>query len=139
MATAGGGFDDAVFEAGEEAGTMRAEPGENVGSETAVVGAGFDELIADRRWEMGDGGVLEPLGELEGEEFAQERSDTDAGNVITAAADVVSFLFIISTIWTVKGQFHEAGEGDDAAAAYLFCNDFREIFQLLVEWCGFSY
>ena len=57
----------------------------------------------------------------------------------TAAADVVSFLFIISTIWTVKGQFHEAGEGDDAAAAYLFCNDFREIFQLLVEWCGFSY
>ena len=175
LAAAGGGFDDAVFEAGEEAGTMGAEPIENVGSEAAVVGSSFDELIADRRWEIGYGGPLtssfvrstmedrpalfpsegergnrrpfhcegrfsdrrwffspfEPLGELEGEEFAEEGAGADAGNIIAVAADAVSFLFIKSTIWTVKGQFHKAVERDNAAGAYLLCNDFPEIFQLL--------
>ena len=44
LAPAGGGFDDAVLEAGEKIGTMVAEPGEYVRGQTAIVCAGFDEL-----------------------------------------------------------------------------------------------
>src|SRR5205823_3660468 len=92
---------------------------------------GFDELIAD--------GIFEPLGELEGEEFAEEGADADAGKIIAPGADGVLFLFIESIIWTIEGQLHEAGKGDNTAGSYLFGDDLREIIQLLAEWCGFSY
>jgi len=44
LAAAGGGFDDAVLEAGVKIGTMVSEPGEDVRRQTAIVGASFDEL-----------------------------------------------------------------------------------------------
>jgi len=83
--------------------------------------------------------LIEPLGELAGEEFAEEGADADAGKIITAGAEAVLFLFIESIIWTIEGQLHEAGKGDNTAGSYLFGDDFGEIFQLLAEWCGFSY
>src|SRR5205823_762822 len=82
---------------------------------------------------------LKPFGELEGQEFAKKGADSDARIIIAAGTDVVSFLFIKSIIWTVKGQLHEPGERYGAPVTYLFFDNFGQFCQLLAEWCGFSY
>ena len=55
---------------------------------------------------------FEPPGELKGQQFAKQWTDADAGVEITPPTDVVIFLFIKSTIWTIQRQFHKLCEGN---------------------------
>jgi hypothetical protein len=75
--------------------------------------------------------VVEPLAKLEGQEFAKERSDTDAGVKVPCPADLVLFRLIKSINWTIKGQFHEAGEGDGSPPSHFGPNNFVQFAQFM--------
>ena len=83
LPAAGGGFEDPVFEGVQEFGAGILERVENVGGEAAVMGAGFEDLSFL-------GHDFEPIGELGGEEFAEERADADAGEKVAFFARVAS-------------------------------------------------
>src|SRR5438093_2376026 len=85
--------------------------------------------------------LLEPLGELEGEQLTEQAADTHAGVIIAVAPcsfrpewrsrlcyagqrGAVLFRFIISINGTIQGQFHEGRKGDGASLFYLVGNFF---------------
>ena len=77
---------------------------------------------------------FQPLRELESEQFSEQRAHRNAGVVMTPLPDAVLFLFIKSTIWTIKRQFHKSRKGDDAVGGYFTRNFFGHLVQLLQ--CG---
>ena len=84
-------------------------------------------------------GRLQPSRKLKGHKLAKKAADARARVVIPAPTNRVFFRFIISTIWTVQGQFDEAGKGNYPLLRYLMCYLFGYLAQVLVVWCGFSY
>ena len=83
--------------------------------------------------------ILQPLRKLKRQQLAKQAAHAHAGVVIAAAPDNVLFSFVISIIWTIERQLHEAREGDGAAVSYLSRDYFGDFAQLLGVWCGFSY
>jgi hypothetical protein len=59
------------------------------------------------------GQSFEPIGKLIGEQLAINRAHADVSVKVSGPANYAGPLLIIATIWTVKGHFHEPGEGDD--------------------------
>ena len=83
--------------------------------------------------------ALEPFRKLERQQLAKQAPHTHAGVVIAAAPDNVLFSFVISTIWTIERQRHEAREGNGASVPYLSRNSFGRLRSIVWRWCGFSY
>jgi hypothetical protein len=96
-----------------------ARPGsEDVGHEPAIVGALFDQGEVIRVPEE-----LPHFGELGGEEFAEDRTDTHVGEEVAATSGPVCPARIVSALWMVKCDGHELVEADrsflgDAAAEF---------------------
>ena len=68
---------------------------------------------------------------MESQELAKKLSDRDTCEEIAVPANAVCFCFIISKIGTIKGQFHEANEGNNTALCKDFAaNDFEEQIHL---------
>ena len=77
----------------------------------AVAGAGFDE-----RERRADG--TEPfghLGELQGEQFAKERTEVDAGDEIARASRTSGGARVVAELGMVEREVHERGHSDGAA------------------------
>src|ERR1017187_10072011 len=83
--------------------------------------------------------LLEPFRKLKRQQFAEQASHTHAGVVIAATSDNVLFPFVISRIWTIECQFHEARKGNGAFGPYLSRNSLTDLTHLLAVWCGSSY
>jgi hypothetical protein len=114
-----GRLDDAVFEAIEKGWALDTEPFEDIPGEPSVVRASLDNLRPSRDTQtLRPFCFLQPIGELEGEQFTEQAADTDAGKKISFLAYHVPFLFVVSINGTVQGQLHEAGEGDGTLFRY---------------------
>jgi hypothetical protein len=122
-----------VFKAREQIGTMVADPCHYIHRQSAIMGATFDDLQPEIFLPHSPSaplpGFSEPFGELESQQFTKKRPDADAGKVIAPGANVVSFLFIESIIWTIQSQLHEPRKGDNARAGNLFGNNFSQFAQ----------
>jgi len=79
-----------------------------------------------------------PFRKLKREQFSEQAAHAHAGVVIAAAPDDVLFSFVISTIWTIERQLHEAREGDSAFVTYFSRNSFAEFVQWFGVWCESS-
>lgn len=62
---------------------------------------------------------LEPFRELVGQQLAEQTPYAHVGEVIAATPNNVLFSLVISTIWTIERERHEAFEGDSAFFLYL--------------------
>jgi hypothetical protein len=60
-----------------------------------------------------------PPSELAGQEVTKYRPDANAGVEVAVPARSVPFPLIVSINRTIKGQFHEAGEGEWPTNCYL--------------------
>jgi hypothetical protein len=68
---------------------------------------------------------------LEGQQLPEEAPYAHVGVVITATSDNVLFSFVISTIWTIEGERHEARKADSASFLYLsrdYLGGFAQLF-----------
>ena len=84
------------------------EPVKNVGGQPAVVRPGFQDLkaigrrLAHSALQALGFPLSQPLRELGGEQFAEQRSDADTGVKAAASSGRVRYLFIISQLWTIE-------------------------------------
>ena len=101
----------------------------------AVMGSGFCYLqisaTAHSRCSVSRVGgkhpILKPLGELGCQQLPKEGPHTDTGEKVSTLANPVLYLFIISTIGTIKRQLHESLKRYCPTDIYLasdFFNDF---------------
>ena len=98
------------------------EPAQDVFGQPAIVGAGFhNPQSAVRRPHL-----LQPFGELEGEQPAKKFANAGAGVEIAMTPRIVFICFIVSMNWTIKGEFHEAREGQNAAFGGFPADDFKQ-------------
>ena len=65
----------------------------------------------------------QPIRELNGQQFTKQMAHTDARVEIPAPPRRVVRAFIVSKIGTVKGQLHEAREGDASPLADFVLNN----------------
>src|SRR5258706_322035 len=117
LPAAGGRFHNSICDGAGEIGPMGLEPLQNVHRKASVVRAGFDDLpvIGGQR--------LEPSGELKREKLAEEAARADAGEVVPFLPRRCVNAFVVSKIWTIQGQLHEAHKRNCPLAGHFFNQD----------------
>lgn len=120
-------FQDAIFDLFEQNRVMKQQPVQDISGEFAIMRAGFDDLQSGtvHFWRF------QPFCKLDGQQFAEEISDTDAGDEIATAADSVLLRFIIPSFRTVKSEVHEAGKRNKAFAQNFFADSVGGHFHCL--------
>src|SRR5436190_4018 len=100
-----GRLDDAVVQLLEEPGAGLPEPAQDIGGQLAIMRPGLSDFAGAQR--------LQPVRKLEGQQPPEERAHAHAGEKVARAPNSAFGLLVVSRIWTVQGQIHEAGERND--------------------------
>src|ERR1700704_6428478 len=96
---------------------------QDVGCETAISGACFDEIERrDRRTALAGGEDVCHLGDLSREQLTKDRSDIDAGKKIARAAGSLGRAGIVAQLGMIERQIHERGHREWPA----FVNELRD-------------
>jgi len=128
-------LNDAITNLFKHIGAMRLEPVQNISRQLSIVWASLDNPQFPGR----DFHPLEPFCKLKCQQLAEQRARTHTRKKIARPSNLVLFLFIISTIGTIKGQLHKTPKRDDTFSCNFRSNFLDGINQVLVVWCGFSY
>lgn len=94
----------------------RPEGGEDIKSQSAIVGSGFNH------YRLGNGQIPHPAGKLARQQFPEQGSNRHAGKEVACSADSFPTVFIETEAGRVEGQFHEPGEGNESPAVCLLLN-----------------
>ena len=82
--------------------------------------AGFGQLQRTRAE------FSEPIGEPPGEQLAEQAPDADARVEIPGLANLPSVPLVVSNFWTVEGDLHESGKGEDPGLFHFLTQDCRD-------------
>ena len=105
---------------------MIAQPIQNVPGQIAAMRPGLDNpqnpaaipqfalRVQPRLVETPFLDLFQPLSKLKSQQFTEQTPHVHAGIIIPATSDNVLFRFVISTIWTIERQLHEACKRNDA-------------------------
>ena len=122
-------LENAEFDLLQKFWVMLLQPGENIASQPAIMGASFDDLQPRtvHFWRF------EPGGELARQELTEQAADADAGDKVAGPANNVLLRFIVTSFGTVKSHFHEAGKRNCTPGENFFADEVGGHFHCLQE------
>ncbi len=102
----GGRFKQMEFHALVKGGTVFLKPIQDVARQLAIMRPGFsqDDPRGTRQ------GGLECLGQTEGQQLAEQRTDGDTGEKVARTTNLAVMALIVTKLRVVQGQLHETGK-----------------------------